>query len=146
MRSDGQQVVFAAPRKAWRRIVVVLFGVCSVLLIALLATSPDLDSGLGLALGIVLIPLWPISLFGTLFACLGWFVQFRHGGTGSVAWMDSEGVRVKGPPAASRSRPAVDADGQDAGGAARAARAFLLILPTGVRGKVPLSSRRSGNL
>ncbi|NKZ07974.1 hypothetical protein [Actinomadura latina] len=88
--------MFAAPRKAWRRIVVALFGVCSVLFIVLLATSPDLDSGLGLALVIVLTPLWSISLFGTLLAFLSWFVQFRRGGTGSVAWMDAEGVHVKG--------------------------------------------------
>ncbi|MFA1550827.1 hypothetical protein [Actinomadura chokoriensis] len=66
------------------------------MLIVFLATSPDLGSGIGLAMSIVLFSLWPVSLFGTLFACLSWFVQVRLGGVGSVARMDSAGIHVKG--------------------------------------------------
>jgi hypothetical protein len=95
VHSNGQQVVFAAPRKAWRRIAVALFMVSVVLLVVVLAASPDLGSGFGLALFVLLIPLWIVSLFGTLLACLSWFGQFRHSGTGTVAWMDSDGVHVK---------------------------------------------------
>lgn len=96
MHSNGQQVVFAAPRKAWRWIAAGLFLVSLVLLVVFLATSPDRGSGFGRALFIVLILLWIVSLLGSLLACLNWFVQVRQGGTGAVAWMDSDGIHVKG--------------------------------------------------
>ncbi|GAA1805446.1 hypothetical protein [Actinomadura chokoriensis] len=96
MHSNGQPVVFAAPRKAWRLIAAGLFMVSVVLLAVVLAASPDLDSGFGRALFIVLIPLWIVSLLGGLLACLSWFVQFRQGGSGTLAWMDVDGVHVRG--------------------------------------------------
>lgn len=92
MRSDGERLVFAAPRRPWRWVVVALLGVSLVLLVVLAAASPD--SGFGL----VVIGLWVVSLFGTLIAGLSWFVQVRQGGTGPVAWLDSEGVHVTGGP------------------------------------------------
>lgn len=96
MHSNGQQVVFAAPRKAWRWIAAGLFMVSVVLLVVVLAASPDLGSGFGRALFILLIPLWVVSLLGGVLACLNWLVQVRQGGSGTVAWMDAEGVHVKG--------------------------------------------------
>lgn len=96
MHSDGQQVIFAAPRRPWRRVSTVLFGVSSVIYAVFLVTSPDPDSGLGITLVVVLTPIWSVSLFGSLLACLSWFIQIRQGGFGSVAWMDSAGIQVKG--------------------------------------------------
>jgi hypothetical protein len=78
VHSNGQQVVFAAPRKAWRRIAVALFMVSVVLLVVVLAASPDLGSGFGRALFILLIPLWVVSLLGGVLACLNWLVQVRQ--------------------------------------------------------------------
>ncbi|GAA1862606.1 hypothetical protein [Actinomadura bangladeshensis] len=54
MHPNGQQVVFAAPRKAWRWIAAGLFLVSVVLLVVVLAASPDLGSGFGRALFILL--------------------------------------------------------------------------------------------
>lgn len=96
MHSNGQQVTFAAPRRPWRWIVIASLVVCSVMLIVFLTSSPDLGAGFGLVVSIVLFSLWPVSLFGTLLACFSWFVQVRQGGAGSVAWMDSAGIHVKG--------------------------------------------------
>jgi hypothetical protein len=98
VQSNGQQITFAAPRRLWRRIIAVLLVISSTLLGALLIASPDLDSGIGLVMVVVLLPLWLFSLFGGLVAWLSWFVQVRQGGAGPVAWMDTGGIHVKGGP------------------------------------------------
>ncbi|RKS71113.1 hypothetical protein BZB76_5599 [Actinomadura pelletieri DSM 43383] len=95
MQSDSQRVTFAAPHRSWRWIITALFGLCSVALVILWATTPDLDSGLGITMLVVFLPLWVISLFGSLISTLNWFVQIRQGAYGPVAWMDPEGIHVR---------------------------------------------------